>query len=66
MVSVRHLPGPTHGKAGVAVTTLLQFLRDLLLAVLAPRAALVAENLLLRQQVGGGGGIHLRAAGPPG
>jgi hypothetical protein len=40
MVSVRHLPGPTHGKAGAAVTTLLQFLRDLLLAVLAPRAAL--------------------------
>jgi hypothetical protein len=33
------------------VTTLLQFLRDLVLSVLAPRAALVAENLLLRQQV---------------
>jgi hypothetical protein len=33
------------------VTTLLQFLRDVVLAVLAPRAALVAENLLLRQQV---------------
>ena len=33
------------------MTTLLQFLRDLLLAVLGPRAALVAENLLLRQQV---------------
>ena len=51
LVSLRHLPGPTPGKAGAAVTTLLQFLRDLVLAVLAPRAVLVAENLLLRQQV---------------
>ena len=31
--------------------TLLEFLQDLMLAVLAPRAALVAENLLLRPQV---------------
>ena len=33
------------------MTTLLQFLRDFVLAFLGPRAALVAENLLLRQQV---------------
>jgi hypothetical protein len=33
------------------VTTLLQFLRDLVLALLGPRAELVAENLILRQQV---------------
>jgi len=33
------------------VTILLHFLRDLVLAFLAPRATLVAENLLLRQQV---------------
>ena len=33
------------------MTTLLQVLRDLVLAFVAPRALLVAENLLLRQQV---------------
>ena len=33
------------------MTTLLQFLRHLVLAFVAPRTALVAENLLLRQQV---------------
>ena len=33
------------------MTTLLQVLRDLVLAFVAPRAVLVAENLLLRQQV---------------
>jgi hypothetical protein len=33
------------------VTTLLQFLRHLVLAFVAPRTALIAENLLLRQQV---------------
>ena len=33
------------------MTTLLQVLRDLVVAFVAPRAVLVAENLLLRQQV---------------
>jgi hypothetical protein len=33
------------------VTTILQVLRDLVLAVLGSRASLVAENLILRQQV---------------
>src|ERR1022692_2655716 len=39
------------GKPRATVTTLLQVLRDLVLAFVAPRAVLVAENLLLRQQV---------------
>jgi Integrase core domain len=38
------------GKRSATVTTLLQVLRDLVLAFVAPRAVLVAENLLLRQQ----------------
>lgn len=33
------------------MTTLLQLLRDLVFAFVAPRTALVAEHLLLRQQV---------------
>src|SRR5450631_2345043 len=33
------------------MTTLLQFLRHLVLAFVAPRTALIAENLFLRQQV---------------
>jgi len=39
------------GKPRATVTALLQVLRDLVLAFVAPRAVLVAENLLLRQQV---------------
>jgi putative transposase len=33
------------------VIALLRFLFDIVLAVVAPRAALVAENLILRQQL---------------
>ena len=50
-MSVRLLLGSTHDRAGTTVTTVLQFLRDLMLAFLAPRAVLIAESLLLRQQV---------------
>lgn len=46
-------PLPYREQADVvsAVIALLRFLFDIVLAVVAPRAALVAENLILRQQL---------------
>jgi hypothetical protein len=44
-------PATQHGKPRATVITFLHLLRDLVLAFVAPRTTLVAENLLLRQQV---------------
>jgi len=44
-------PAKQIGKPRATVITFLHLLRDLVLAFAAPRTTLVAENLLLRQQV---------------
>ena len=52
MPSVRGVPRAAGAwYADPAMVFLLRFLRDLIVAFAAPRAMLVAENLLLRQQV---------------